>query len=183
MDNGPTRDTFPAMRAAVLPLAVACVGLLGASACIPDKDKEPEWQKPPESFDPQSDELTFGKKNLEAFNMMSSSERETHLEQLKAKAGGFKGQANFQRASEMGEAMEDAQYGKHEVFATVTDPVLYEITVDYQLFSNEPIGQGLPPGTPIEFTGTLAGLNYKDDAKPRKLEVKLKDVSIERLTD
>ena len=67
------------------------------------------------------------------------------------------------------------------MYATVPDPVAYEITVEYFLYANEPIGQGFAPGTYTESTGTLVNVDYKDDAKPRKLEIKLKDVSLNRL--
>jgi hypothetical protein len=159
---------------------VACIAWAG-TACIPDKHKEPEWQKPPQSWNPKTDEMTFGAKNLEAFNAMSASEREAHLQALKDKAGAVKGQAQFQRALEIGENVSEAQYGKHEVHATIPEPVLYEITVEYFLYANDPIGQGFAPGTYTEFTGTLADAVFADDAKPRKLEIRLKDVTLNRL--
>jgi hypothetical protein len=170
------------MRAALPAVALVCAGLVG-TACLPDKRKEPEWQKPPKAFDPQEAELTFNKKQLEAFNAMSGSDREAHVQALRDKPGSFKGQATFQRATELGEAMDDAEYGRFEVYATLPDPVLYEITVEYQLFSNEEIGKGLPPNTYIEFTGTLASLRYHDESKPRKLEIKVKDVEMNVLED
>ena len=170
------------MRAALPAVALVCAGLIGA-ACLPDKTKEPEWQKPPASFSPQDAELTFNKKQLEAFNSMSGSEREAHLQALRDKPGSFKGQATFQRAAELSEAMDDFEHGRFEVYATLPDPVLYEITVEYTLFANEEIGKGLPPGTHIEFTGTLADLSYQDESKPRKMEIKVKDAKVEVLKD
>lgn len=170
------------MRAALPAVALTCAAFLGV-ACIPDKNKEPEWQKPPKAFDPQGAELTFNKKQLEAFNAMSSSEREAHLQALRDKPGSFKGQATFQRATELGDSMDDIEHGRFEVYATLPDPVLYEITVEYTLFASEEIGKGLPPNTYIEFTGTLADLNYQDESKPRKMEIKVKDVSIDVLKD
>jgi hypothetical protein len=154
-----------------------------SSACVPDKDKEPEWRQPPKAWNTKGDELTFGEKNLDAFNSMSSSERAAHLEGLGAAPGSFKGQANFQRATELGDKMDDAQYGQYSAYATVADPVLYEITIDYYLFATEDLGSSLPPGTFVEFTGTLADLRYDEEAKPRKLEIKVKDVKLNRLED
>jgi hypothetical protein len=170
------------MRAALPAVALVCAAFAG-TACLPDKAKEPEWQKPPKSFDPQEAELTFNKKQLEAFNAMSSSDREAHLQALQGKPGTFKGQATFQRATELGESMDDLEHGRFEVYATVPDPVLYEITLEYQLFANEEIGKGLPPNTHIEFTGTLADMRYQDESKPRKMEIKVKDVEMNVLKD
>lgn len=172
------------MRAPVRLLAVFVVfaGSLGlGTGCVPDKHKEADFLQAPKSWNPQDDGLTFGKKNLDAFNSMSESEREAHLESLKSKPGSFKGQARFERGSELGENISDAKYGKFEATAQVTEPVLYEITIEYQLFANEKIGHGFPAGTYIEFSGTLADFEYRQDAKPRKLVIKVKDVTVERL--
>lgn len=184
MDIWARRVSFPAMRAAVRTLAVSCAlawGGIGSTGCIPDENKEPEWRKPPEGFDPKKDELTFGTKNLDVFNTMSSSERKAHVEALQAKPGSFKGQARFQRVTELGEKMDDRALGQYEAYATVEDPVLYEITIEYHLFADDKIGHGFPPGTFVEFTGTLADLTYSDEAKPRKLVMKVKDAKVERL--
>jgi hypothetical protein len=176
------------MRAAVRTLAVSCSvllagisGLTVVSGCIPDEDKQPKWQKPPKEWDPKGDTLTFGEKNLDAFNSMTREDRDAHLEALKAKAGSFKGQARFQRLTELGEKMDDAEYGKYEVYATLDEPVLYEITVEYHLFAQDKIGDGFPPGTYVEFTGTLADFSFQDESKPRKIEIKVKDVELKRL--
>lgn len=159
-----------------------CAALLLLPACQPSgKDEQPEWQKPPASYDVKGADLTFNAKRLDEFNSMSSSEREAHVEQLKATEGSFKGQAIFQHGSELGEAMDDAQYGKHEIAANVPDPVLYEITLEYLLFSDQDFHKGVPPGTHIQFTGTLVDLEYQDSAKPRKLTMKVKASSVERL--
>lgn len=151
-------------------------------ACQPSgEDKQPDWQKPPASYDVKGADLTFNEQRLDAFNSMSSSEREAHVEQLRATEGSFKGQAVFERGTELGEAMDDAQYGKHEINAAVPDPVLYEITMEYHLYSDQDFYTGVPPGTHIGFTGTLADLQYQDDSKPRKMILKVKASSVERL--
>jgi hypothetical protein len=180
MDNRAPRVSFPAMRASDA-VALSIALLLGAG-CPPDKKSaEAKILEAPEAWDVKADELTFGSKNLDAFNTMSSEEREAHVEALKGQPGAFKGQARFQRLTELGEAIDDRQYGQYEAYATVEEPVLYEITIEYHLFAPEKIGDGFPPGTYIEFTGTLADLVFSADAKPRKLEIKVKDVSITRL--
>jgi hypothetical protein len=159
-----------------------CAALMLLPACNPSgEEKQPEWQKPPASYDVKGADLTFNEKRLDAFNSMSAAERETHIEQLKATEGSFKGQAVFQRGTELSEAMDDSQYGKHEIAAHIPEPVLYEITVEYLLFSDQDFYKGVPPGAYIEFTGTLAELEYQDSAKPRKVIMKVKASSVERL--
>lgn len=158
-----------------------CAALL-LPACNPSGEKkQPDWQKPPESYDVKKADLTFNEARLDAFNSMSSAEREAHLEQLKSTEGSFRGQAIFERGTELGEAMDDAQYGKYEIYATVPEPILYEITMDYHLYSDQDFFTGIPPGTHIEFAGTLADLVFQDESKPRTLTLKVKASSVERL--
>lgn len=152
------------------------------AGCNPSgEEKVPDWQKPPESYDVKGADLTFNEKRLDAFNSMSSSEREAHLEQLKNTEGSFKGQAIFERGTELGDKMDDAAYGKYEIYATVQTPVLYEMTMEYHLFSDQDFFTGVPPGTHIEFSGTLVDLNFQDSSKPRKLTFKVKATSVDRL--
>ncbi|MEM6290284.1 MAG: hypothetical protein AAGA54_03435 [Myxococcota bacterium] len=166
--------------------SLAALALLGMAA-VPlgcdnkVKDDEPSWQKAPERFDVKGDALTFGAKNLDAFNSMSSGERAAHLDALKNKPGSFTGQGRFQVVSELGENIADRELGQYEASVLVDDPVLYEITIEYNLLSTEKIGDGYPRGTYVEFTGTLVELDFQDDAKPRKLVIKLKDTKFERL--
>jgi hypothetical protein len=182
MDNGRDRDTVSAMRAQswFLLAAVATSLVVG---CLPNRDEDPKWRQPPKSWDPKGDDLTFGTKNLDAFNSMTEDERAAFVEQLKGQPGTFKGQAQFQRSSEIAENLAEYEYGKYEVFATVTEPVLFEIAIDYYLYSPEEIGDGIPPGTHVEFTGTLTEISYQSSSKPRKLEVKVKDALLTRLKD
>jgi hypothetical protein len=109
---------------------------------------------------------------------MSRTEREAHLAEVMGKAGSFKGQAVFKRATELGDKMDDAQWGRHEIYAIVPEPVVYEITVEYHLFSEQDLSTNLPPNGYIEFTGTLADMAFLDDAKPRKMEIKVKADSV-----
>jgi len=169
--------------AATVFLSVALLaGSLGlGTGCVPDRKKETDLLKPPKSWQPKDDSMTFGSKNLDAFNSMSPDDREAHVEALKGKAGAFKGQAQFERGSELGAGISNSQYGKFEATAQVREPVLYEITIDYELFAAEKLGHGYPSGTYVGFTGTVVEVEYREEAKPRKLIVKLKDVSMERL--
>lgn len=163
-------------------LAAGLFSAVLLAACNPSgEEKTPDWQKPPESYDVKGADLTFNEKRFDAFNSMSSKEREAHIEELKNTEGSFKGQAVFKDGSELGDKMDDAQYGKYEIFATVETPVIYEITIEYRLYSEQDFYTGVPPGTHIEFTGTLADIDFQDSAKPRKLSLKVKATSVERL--
>jgi hypothetical protein len=146
---------------------------------------EPEWQKPPKSFDTKGESLTFGNKGLDAFNTKSPDDRIAWLEEMKAKPGSFKGQGIFRKREELGDKMDDRVHGKFEAFADVPpgfEP-LYEITIDYFLYNDADLGQGLPNGAYVEFAGTLIDFTYKEEAKPRKLEVKAKIDSLNVLKD
>lgn len=172
------------MRAVVRPLAVFALltASIGSSwGCIPDKHKEADFLQAPKSWTPKDDTMTLGTKALDAFNSMSAAEREAFVEDLKSKPGTFKGQAQFEHGSELTEGIPDATYGKFEIDAYVNDPVLYEITLEYKIFANEKIGHGFPAGTYMQFSGTLADLEYREDAKPRTLVIKVKDATVERL--
>ena len=112
---------------------------------------------------------------------MSGKEREAHLEMLKGTEGSFKGQAVFGQGNELGDKMDDAQYGKYEIFATVEEPVLFEITMEYRLYSDQDFFTGIPSGTHIEFVGTLVDLDFQDNSKPRKMNLKVKATSVDRI--
>ena len=219
VDNRSQRDSFPAMGAAVcrratirsgirsgigsriptrivakrakLPV-MAGLGLaaLVATGCLPDKDKEPKWQKPPKAFDVKGADLTFNEAKLEAFNSMDEDQRTAHLAELQSKEGSFKGQAVFKRATELGEKMDDLEYGKFEVYAIAPGPdenqeegVWLEVNIEYHLFSEQKFGEGWPPGSFIEFTGTYADMTFQDQSKPRKMELKVKATDIHLLKD
>lgn len=167
---------------------LACTLLLlsggATTGCIPDKDKQPEWQKPPKSFDVKEADLTFNEARIEAFNSMELEQRDAHVAELKGKAGSFKGQAIFKRGSELGESMDDLEFGKFEIYALAPGPdelpadgksgVWLEVTIEYHLFSEQDFSTGWPPNSYIEFTGTLADLSFQSESKPRKMVVKVK---------
>jgi hypothetical protein len=155
----------------------ACQGTPGAP--------EPEWQKPPKAFDTKSDSLTFGHKGLDEFNTKSVDDRTAWLAEMVGKPGSFKGQGVFRKREELGEKMDDRVHGRFEVFADVPigfEP-LYEITIDYFLYSDTDFGPTLPNGAYVEFAGTLIDFTFKEEAKPRKLEVKAKIDSLNVLKD
>jgi len=169
------------MRSAI-PWFVLASSLAFFPACV-DKDKTPEWQKPPKSYDPKTAELTFNAANMDKFNALNAEQRQAYIDELKAKPGSFVGQAIFKSGAGLGSAMDDAIHGSWEGFAVVPEPVLYEITYDYRLFTTPELGKSLPANGAIEFRGTLIDLTYQADAKPRKMALKVKVDEAKALQD
>ncbi len=157
-------------------VAVASALALGlCTACIPDEDKKPKWQEPPAAWNPKGAEhLTFNEKGLDAFNSLSPADRQAWVASMKEKPGSFVGQAIFKQGSELGEKMDDYALGTYEIVTDLPDPILYEITLHYRLYTTPEKGKGIPPNAYIEFKGTLADLEYQSDAKPRKINLKIK---------
>lgn len=137
----------------------------------------------PAAYSPQTADLTFNKKNLETFNLMKPAERDEFVQGLKDKPGSFRGQAVTEAGNGIAAGVEGAEHGSWETFAHVTDPVLYEITIDYRIFSTEELGRPLGRNLPIAFTGTLVDLRYDAEAKPRKLTIQVKADAMELITD
>jgi hypothetical protein len=154
--------------------------LLSVTACQQEKK---ELLALPAAYNPKTADLTFNKANLEAFNLMNEAARKAHVKMLKETPGSFSGQAVHEAGNGLAPTVEEAQYGEWELFAHVTDPVLYEITIDYQIFTTAALGKVLAPHKAIAFKGTVLDLRYDSEAKPRKLTIKLKADSLETITD
>ncbi len=166
------------MRApTVAALAVAL--LLPFTACVPNRqsDKQPEWMKLPEAYQPKTAALTFNEDNLKNFNILNSDDQQAFIEDLKGKKGAFKGMAVFQTGAGLGEAMANSKYGTYELSAA-TEEVFLEITLDYTIFTTREVGKPLPPNGAIEFTGTLVEVNFQNQDKPRKLSLKVQADSV-----
>lgn len=151
-------------------LMVLAATLMAGGGCVPDPDKasDPDWMKPPEAYQPVTAELTFNKANFEKFNMMSDSEQETFLAGLKEAKGTFKGQAMSKTGAGLSEGFEGFEHGDFELNA-LTEAILYEITIDYKLYTTRAIGKTIAPNRYVEFTGTLVGVDFQNSAKPRKI--------------
>ncbi|MBL4686792.1 MAG: hypothetical protein JKY37_19500 [Nannocystaceae bacterium] len=181
------------MRAAMCrmaPIGLVALFVATTTACLPDKDKQPDWQKAPKSYDVKGADLTFNELRLEAFNSMESAQRATHLAELAAKAGSFKGQAIYRRGTELGEKMDDVQYGQFEVYAVTPGPeenqeigVWLEVNIEYHLFLDADVTKNWATGSYIEFTGTFADMSFQDSSKPRKMEIKVKADSVTLMKD
>ncbi len=137
----------------------------------------------PKAYDPVGADLTFNKKNLEAFNLMSKEARREHLKMLKETPGSFTGQAIFQSGNGLAPTVPDSQYGAYELFAHVPDPVLYEITFDYQVFTTPELGKPMAPNFPFAFKGTLVDLDFHDETKPRRMTIRVKADTVATITD
>ncbi|MBC8070768.1 MAG: hypothetical protein IAG13_20740 [Deltaproteobacteria bacterium] len=161
-------------------LAASLVGVVG---CKSNQHEDAKWMAPPKSYDPKGADLTFNTKNLDAFNTLSADERAAQLDAMKAAKGQFKGQGFYQRQEELTDKIDDRQYGKHDVWITVKDPVYLEITVEYHVFFDEPQLTGLASNTPVEFSGTFLDMIYEDQAKPRRMELKVKGDAINVMKD
>ena len=168
------------MSRALSLLLIAASLTLGPS-CV-DKSKEPEWLKLPPGYNPVEADLTFNRARLEAFNSLTAKARDAFIEELKGQTGAFKGQALVEAGNGLAETVEDYQHGAYEVTAHVPDPVLFEITLSYTIFTTPELGKALTPHGPVEFTGTLLDLRYDAETKPRKITLRVKADSIQNIT-
>ncbi len=168
------------MRALSL-LTLAAI-LVATGGCVPKDEPDPEWMKHPKGYDPAGADLTFNKERLQKYNMMGEAEKEAYVQELINTPGSFKGQAVFKSGAGLGEAMEDAQHGSYELSAS-TEEVLFEITIDYNIFTTPELGKPLAPHAPIEFTGTLVDLQFQAEDKPRKLTLRVKADDVKRIKD
>lgn len=162
-------------------LTLAAVGLTStATGC---KQEKKDLLALPPAYQPATAELTFNKKNLEAFNLMSKDARRQHIKELKETPGSFSGQAIFQSGNGLAPTVEDSQHGAYELFAHVPDPVLYEITIAYQVFTTPELGRPLAPNHAISFRGTLIDMRYDDETKPRAMTIRVKADTVETITE
>lgn len=161
-------------------LTMALTTALTMTACQQEKK---DLLALPAAYNPAGADLTLNKKNLEAFNLMSKDARRQHLKQLKETPGSFSGQAIFQSGNGLAPTVEDSQHGAYELFAHVPEPPLYEITIDYQIFTTPELGRPLAPNHALQFRGTLVDLRFEDETKPRKITVRVKADSVETITD
>jgi hypothetical protein len=154
--------------------------LMAVSGCQQEKK---DLMALPAAYDPVGAELTLNKKGLEAFNLLSTDARRAFVKDLKDKPGSYSGQAIFQSGNGLAPTVEDSQYGAYELFAHVPDPILYEITIDYQIFTTPELGKPIAQHKPIAFRGTLVDLRFDDQTKPRKLTIRVKADNVETITD
>ncbi len=163
-----------------LPALLFTSALLAVPACQQEKK---DLLALPAAYQPATAELTFNKKNLEMFNSMSKDARRQFIKELKETPGSYSGQAIFLSGNGLAPTVEDSQHGAYELFANVPDPVLYEITIAYQVFTTPELGRPLAPNHPISFRGTLIDLRFDDETKPRSMTIRVKADSVETITE
>jgi hypothetical protein len=168
------------MRA--LTLLTLAAALMANGACLPKDEAEPEFMRLPKGYDPKGADLTFNAERIKALNIMSEDEKDSYIQELTTKAGSYKGQAIFKSGAGLGEAMEDAQHGSYELSAS-TKELLFEITIDYNIFTTPELGKPLAPHAPIEFTGTLIDFDFQAEDKPRKMSIRVKADDVKRIKE
>ncbi len=165
------------MRATTSLHLAAALWLL--TACVPKEHPNPEWLEPPESYDPVNTEgLTLNKAGVDALTLTEGEQREKHIEGLKAE-GKFSGQAQCKSGSLSGDLY--GKYGEYNLTCTA-GAILFDIELDYHVFTTRDLGKPLSAGSYVEFEGTLVEFDYHEDAKPRQIVAKVKvDENIRKL--
>lgn len=164
---------------------------LGLAACMASsvfvsqgcksEHAKPDWMKPPQSYQPVTNaKLTFNQKGLERFNFMEPAEKEAFVEQLKKTPGSYIGQAIVQAGTGVSNLVPEYKFGTWEITAA-TDPVLYEIPISYQLYTTPELGRSIARNRAVEFSGTVIGVDFQDQDKPRSIMVRVKINSIKAL--
>lgn len=162
-------------------LAIGLALTLPASMGCKSEHEKPEWMKPPKSYQPAADpKLTFNKKGLERFNFLDEPEKEAFIEQLKKTPGSYTGQAMVQSGTGVSAHVPEHQYGTWEITAA-TEAVLYEIPLNYQLYTTPEQGRSIARNRAVEFTGTVIGIDFQNQNKPRSMMVRVKVNSIKAL--
>lgn len=163
-------------------LALTATLLVGTGCPPADDGSNPDWMKAPKSYQPKEAELTFNEKQLGEFNMMDEAAREAFVNSLKESKGSFKGQAMSKTGAALGAGMPDSKYGEYELNA-VAEEVLFEISIDYHLFTTKDIGRKIAPNRYLTFSGTLLELDFQEESKPRRLVLKVATDTLETLAD
>lgn len=155
---------------------------LSASACKPSaEEKKPEWLKPPASYQPATNpKLTFNKAGLEKYNFMDQKDRDAFATQLSQAANSFEGQAIVQAGTGVSAHVPEHKYGTWEITARA-EKVLYEISINYALYTTPELGRKIARNRAVQFRGTVIGLEYQGNNKPRELTVRVKVSEIKAL--
>lgn len=157
------------------PLGVFAIGtlVLGA-ACVPKEHPDPDWLKPPASYDPidkgGAKGLTLGHGGVDALTLTEGEARDAHVEALKAK-GAYKGQAQCKSGAGTG-TQAHSKYGEFELTCTA-GTILFDIELDYHLFTSRAVGKPLSANAYVEFTGTLVEFDFHESSKPRQIVAKV----------
>lgn len=157
---------------ALLPHFVALAATVSIVACVPKEHPDPDWLKPPTSYDPVGTEgLTFNKQGVDTLTLKEKGdERDAYLQTLKA-PGTFAGQAQCKSGAGTG-TQDHSKFGEFELSCTA-GTILFDIEVVYNLFTSREHGKPLSANAYVEFGGTLVEFDYHDDVKPRQIVAKV----------
>jgi hypothetical protein len=157
---------------ALIPHLVALVTTISIVACLPKEHPDPDWLKPPDSYDPVGTEgLTLNKLGVDALTLVEKGdERDAHVQALMA-PGKFAGQAQCKSGAGTG-TQAHSKYGEFELTCTA-GTILFDIEVAYNLFTSREHGKPLSANAFVEFGGTLVEFDYHDDTKPRQIVAKV----------
>jgi hypothetical protein len=161
-----------ASLALLLPNLVVLTAALSSAACVPKEHPDPDWLKPPESYDPvEAEGLTFNKAGVDALTLKEEGEeRDAYVESLKGE-GKFAGQAQCKSGAGTG-TQAHSKYGEFELTCTA-GTILFDIELTYHLFTSRATGKPLSANAYVEFGGTLVEFDYHDDSKPRQIVAKV----------
>lgn len=162
-------------------LLAAALGL-SASACKPSAEQpKPDWLKQPASYQPAAaPTLTFNKAGLEKYNFMDTKEREAFVAQLIQNKDSFEGQAIVKAGTGVSAHVPEHKFGTWEITARAEE-ILYEISINYALYTTPELGRGIARNRAVQFRGTVIGVEYQGSNKPRELTVRVKVSEIKAL--
>ena len=92
-----------------------------------------------------------------------------YVEALKAK-GAYKGQAQCKSGAGTG-TQAHSKYGEFELTCTA-GTILFDIELDYHLFTSRAVGKPLSANAYVEFSGTLVEFDFHESSKPRQIVAK-----------
>lgn len=161
----------------VLTLAVG----LGVTGCVPKPHTKPDWMKPPKSYDPVATEgLSLNKAGVDALTLKEGAEREAFVKSLQAK-GAFTGQAKCKGGGGTGD-LPHSQWGEYELNC-VAGTILFDIELNYRLFTTREAGKPLSANAYVDFSGTLVEFRYHDDSNPRTITAMVQLDELSRISD
>jgi hypothetical protein len=157
---------------AQLPNLLVLAALSIAACGFPKEHPDPEWMKPPASYDPvETEGLTFNKAGVDALTLKEEGEeRDAYVQTLMAE-GKFAGQALCKSGAGTG-TQAHSKHGEFELTCTA-GTILFDIELTYHLFTSRATGKPLSANAYVEFGGTLVEFDYHDDTKPRQIVAKV----------
>ena len=156
---------------ALTPLVLSAGLGLALTACVPKEHPDADWLKPPKSYDPvETEGLTLNKAGVDTLTLKEDEERDAFVEGLKAE-GVFKGQAKCRSGSKTGD-LDHSKWGDY-VLTCEAGTILFDITLEYYVYTSREVGKPLSANAYVEFGGTLVEFDYHDSSTPRSITAKV----------